>query len=303
MGNGFYLGGPLVVDSAGQLSIQALTDTGQGWATTILGWDGAGWQDRTANFSRVVDALKAGRISSNIPVAQLAVDGEDNLYAAGSYQYPDAQWISELPMGYVALWNKQTWTVLGQGIDQVHIYALAVSPTGKVYAAGEQPLTPEGYSSYIAQWDGEKWTQVNTSRLINSIQGIALDETGGLYAWGDSSASGDLIAYWHGTDWAIISDQMGGEAPGVRAMIVDKNGYLYIGGDFDSVGGVPARNIAYWDGSSWHPLGDGVNKPVEALALHPNGELYAVGSFTQAGGLPVSCAARWDGEAWHALGP
>ena len=86
-------------------------------------------------------------------------------------------------------------------------------------------------------------------------------------------------------------------------MIVDKNGYLYIGGDFDSVGGVPARNIAYWDGSSWHPLGDGVNKPVEALALHPNGELYAVGSFTQAGGLPVSCAARWDGEAWHALGP
>ena len=61
-------GNPLVVDSTNGLYTTIITDPDQGYATAMVRWDGAGWEDITGNFSTVVDALQAGRISSNIPV-------------------------------------------------------------------------------------------------------------------------------------------------------------------------------------------------------------------------------------------
>jgi hypothetical protein len=291
----------LAVDTVGNLYVEVLTNSQQGLSNAIMRWDGAQWEDITNNFSNEVDPLKAGRISSNIPVVALAVDGEDNLYAAGTFFYPTADHTNEFPMSYVAKWNQETWTVLGEGFDKVNIFALAVSTTGEVYVAGEQPLTPEGNSSYMARWDGEKWIQIDTSKL-NTSRYLELDKSGGLYVSGQSNDLREFIDYWDGTDWRTITDQLGGEVPAVYDMAVDANGHLYIGGSFESVNGTPARYIAYWDGFSWHALGDGVNKQVNALTFDPGGDLYAAGLFTKTGSLPVQHVARWDGETWHALG-
>lgn len=301
-------GSALVADRANQLYTTMITDPDQGYATAIVRWDGAGWEDIAGNLSTVVDALKAGRISSNIPVEALAFDGEDHLYAAGSFQYPSPDNTMEWPMGFVAKWNRETWTVLGQGFDQVHIYAMAVSEAGKVYVSGEQPRIPPGESGpagFIAEWDGETWTEIGTSELDScfNIRSLALGEAGGLYASCTSNGAGDLIFYWDGTDWTTITDRLQGEAPAVYDLAVDDNGHLYIGGSFDSVSGIPAQNIAYWDGSVWHALGDGVKGQVYALAFDPDGELYAAGLLMGAGGQYAGLVARWDGETWHALGP
>ena len=189
-------------------------------------------------------------------------------------------------MGYVAKWDQVTWTVLGKGFDKINIFALAVSPTGEVYVAGEQPLTPEGNSSYIAQWDGETWKEINTSMLKTSGY-PALDQSGGLYVSGLMSEPSGYIDYWDGTDWRTITAQLAGEAPAILNMAVDVNGDLYVGGSFESLNGIPARYIAYWEGSSWHRLKEGFNKQVNALAFDPSGDLYAVGFFTEAEGLPA----------------
>jgi hypothetical protein len=292
----------LVVDSMGHLYVEVLTDSQQGLSNAIMRWDGARWEDITGNFSVEVDPLKAGRLSSNIPVAALAVDGEDNLYAAGAFFYPSEDHTAEFPIGYVAKWDQETWTVLGTGFDKVNIFALAVSPTGEVFVAGEQPLTPEGNSNYIARWDGKKWTQIHTSMPNTSLH-LALDKAGLLYAAGQLNTPGGFIASWDGTDSIIIADRLEGEAPAVFDIAVDANGHICIGGSFESVNDTPARNIACWDGSSWHALGDGVNERVNALAFDPSGDLFAVGYFTEAGGLPANHVARWDGETWYALGP
>ena len=148
----------------------------------------------------------------------LAVDNEDNLYAAGTFYYQSADHTGELPMGYVAKWNTETWTALGQGFNKVNIFALAVSATGMVYVSGEQPLTTEGNSSYIAQWDGRRWTQINTSKLNTSLH-LASDKSGRLYACDQSN----VIAYWDGINWTIIADQLGGEAPAVFDIAVDRS--------------------------------------------------------------------------------
>jgi hypothetical protein len=292
----------LAVDRAGHLFVEVLKDSEQGMTTAIMRWDGANWEDITGNFSSVVDTLKPGRISSNIPLAVLAVDGEDNLYAAGAFFYPTDDHTNELPMGFVAKWNQETWTVLGQGFEKVNIFVFAVGSAGEVYAAGEQPFGPDGSSSYVARWDGEKWTPINTSKLYSS-QKIAVDESGRLYVSGLSNGPGGFIAYWDGADWITITDQLEGEAPAIYDMRVDANGQLYIGGSFDAVSNVPARNIAYWDGNSWHGLGNGANERVVALTFDPSGYLYAVGFFTEAGGNPAYHVARWDGVTWHALEP
>ncbi len=75
------------------------------------------------------------------------------------------------------------------------------------------------------------------------------------------------------------------------------NGDLIAAGKFTSAGGVSANHIARWDGTSWHPLGLGVNAKVWALFAH-NGLLYVGGEFTEAGGIPMNFIAIWDGTQW-----
>lgn len=71
---------------------------------------------------------------------------------------------------------------------------------------------------------------------------------------------------------------------------------LYVGGEFERVGNVLARNIARWDGQRWHSLGDGenngVNRAVTAL-LADGDSLFVGGQFDHAGALVTNNLAIW----------
>ncbi|HUV26086.1 MAG TPA: hypothetical protein VMW34_01855, partial [Anaerolineales bacterium] len=68
-------------------------------------------------------------------------------------------------------------------------------------------------------------------------------------------------------------------------MVFDSNGNLYAGGRFSSAGGLPANNIAKWNGSTWSTLATGVTGGSGIIyALEIDGSnLYAAGSFITAG--------------------
>ena len=86
------------------------------------------------------------------------------------------------------------------------------------------------------------------------------------------------------------------------ALAVSGSSDLYAGGDFTTAGGIAATNIAKWNGSSWGPLGSGLNGGgVSALAVSGS-DLYAGGSFTHAGGIAANSVAKWDGSSWSPLG-
>ena len=76
---------------------------------------------------------------------------------------------------------------------------------------------------------------------------------------------------------------------------------MYAAGSFTTAGGVAANRIARWDGTSWSPVGDGLNNTVWALAAGATG-LYAAGSFTASGAVAVNRVALWDGATWTPLG-
>lgn len=58
--------------------------------------------------------------------------------------------------------------------------------------------------------------------------------------------------------------------------------FTYLGGEFDTLFGVPAKNIIVFDGTNWLPVGNGVNGPVADIVKY-NGELIAGGYFDSSG--------------------
>src|SRR5262245_28757777 len=142
------------------------------------------------------------------------------------------------------------------------------------------------------------------------------DDGGGpaLYAGGDFTTAGGVlasgIARWDGSSWSALgsglTDFPGSAQVSALAVFDDGSGpALYVGGSFQSAGGVAARYIARCDGASWSVPSIGTNGPVRALTVADDGggpALYAGGNFTNAGGVAASRIARWDGSSWSALG-
>ena len=49
--------------------------------------------------------------------------------------------------------------------------------------------------------------------------------------------------------------------------LTEYDGLLVAGGYFTLAGCASAQNIATWDGTSWSPLGEGLNQPVTSLTF------------------------------------
>jgi hypothetical protein len=99
--------------------------------------------------------------------------------------------------------------------------------------------------------------------------------------------------------WLPVGSGMGAEgAPGpeVDALAVH-DGALVAGGRFTTAGGVPAANIAAWNGSAWSALGTGTSNTVRAITMH-NGKLIAA---EIPGPLSPTPLRSWDGGSWSPI--
>jgi len=102
--------------------------------------------------------------------------------------------------------------------------------------------------------------------------------------------------------WSNLGSGMASTNLGVSvaALATDGSGNIYAGGRFDSAGGIPAVNIARWNGSSWSAMGSGLGSIwdlIQAIAVS--------GSDVYAGGYVVSPAGnlyKFDGSFWSVVG-
>jgi hypothetical protein len=76
---------------------------------------------------------------------------------------------------------------------------------------------------------------------------------------------------------------------------------LLVGGNFTSVGGLSAKCIAIWNGSTWSPLGTGADNAVLSAAQLSNSDVIVGGQFSFAGGVYTPRVARWHNGAWSAI--
>lgn len=217
------------------------------------------------------------------------------------------------------------------GVQDSAVEAIAVAANGDIFVAGRFTEAGNQTVNQVARWDGEQFHPLGEGLKGGTPYAIVADGND-LYAVGSFTSAGyesvNGIARWDGAAWSAVGSGEGAKGPygdsyGVwlrAAAIYD--GKLVIAGEFRSVDGVPAMNIAAWDGTSWSPLGGGVHGPADysiaevRTLLTVGNVLYAGGEFELADGVwheingelvpeqavTVNSIAAWDGAQWSPVG-
>lgn len=190
-------------------------------------------------------------------------------------------------------------------------FAMAVSGTG-VYIGGDFDHAGNVEAERIVRWDSSNYTwSALGSGVDNVVYAIAANEdivyVGGLFLHAGGIAVSSLASWNNSTHaWSALGGELEllNGSPVVYALAIAGNGDVYVGGKFDTAGGVPANNIARWDGSSWHALGsgtEGTDPAVYAIAINGS-DVYVGGRFDTVGGASCNNIAAWGSSAWSCLG-
>ncbi len=240
--------------------------------------------------------------------------GGEALYVGGSFV--DS---SGVGANGIAKWDGSAWSNLGAGTNST-VYAMADFDDGggaALFAGGSFSVAGTVAASGVARWQASQW-----SRVSGDDQGLGIgswpralavfDDGGGskLYAAGElfnaGGVSAQRIAAFDGSAWTALGSGIVGSDVNALGVFDDGGGpELYVGGLFDTAGGIAVSNIAKWDGAAWAPVGSGLDGVVNALTVFDDGTgpaLYAGGNFTNAGGVHTPRIAKWDGASWSTLG-
>lgn len=236
-------------------------------------------------------------------VNDIATAPNGNVYHAGTFSQAGT-----ISANNIAVWNQTSgWQSLGSGANGT-INALAIAPNGNIYAGGSFTEIGGITANNIAIYNGSSWSALG-SGVDGTVAAMALLDNGDLYVGGVfETASGNTvrnIALWNGSQWSSLTDTTttaAGTNNEIRALVIDTDGTLYVGGNFDEAGGNTANRIATWNGTNWGALGSGTSGFVEAIAVTPT-EIYIGGNFAIAGGQTVNRIARWNKNttSWSSL--
>lgn len=230
------------------------------------------------------------------------------LYVGGSFTSVDG-----VEARGLAQWNGIAWSATGITNGSV----LALETDGANLYAGGLFTNPGGVLlTNIGRWNGSSWQAMGTglggtNRVTSDVVRALLLTNGVLYAGGNFSNAGTQalshIAMWNGATWSPVGGGISGTtAFGVVFGLAWNGGNLYAVGAFSQAGGVPASNVARWDGGTWSALGSGVSGTSGFIAGFSvasfNNLICVAGNFTSAGGNSATNFAVWDGSNWSPAG-
>lgn len=203
------------------------------------------------------------------------------------------------------------WDVRNKFTNSFPLRLLAVSP---FFFEDDQEVDTLSFRStqdmnYILERVNGEWAEMNGG-FDDQVRALEVGTRGEIIAVGDFISANNnagaidpmifanRIAYWDGTQWRGYGS---GANNIIRAVAIGPNGYIYVTGDFTSIGGVACNRVAYWDGTSWNAMGTGIADVGRAIKVAPNGRVYVGGDFVTAGGNAAYYVASWDGS-WSTLG-
>ncbi len=156
--------------------------------------------------------------------------------------------------------------------------------------------------------NAQQWMDVGGG-ADNVVEGTYVDTISNLLYVGGrfDHLGGDAInqvGIWNGSNWSTVGTNAHFTYNSFSGQILALtlfNGELIAAGRFDSVAGIPAGNIARWDGIQWNAMSDGFDDLVTCLEVY-NGELYAGGYFHHSGTDTIYNISKWNGTNWMRLG-
>ncbi|MGB5554660.1 MAG: PQQ-dependent sugar dehydrogenase, partial [Flavobacteriaceae bacterium] len=239
---------------------------------------------------------------SNGTIEAIVSIGEDT-YVAGAFTM-----VGSISANNIAVYNKANgWKALSTGANG-KVNALAVAADGSIFAGGEFTIIGGTPANHVAVWKGSNWSALG-SGTDGAVAKIGVDSKNNVYVGGAFEKAGELtvhnIAKWN-NGWSALTDSgttTSGTNNEIRAIALDQNDMLIVGGNFDSAGGKSANRIATWNGSNWATLGEGTSGFVQSILVQ-SGYIYAGGNFILAGNKTVNRIARWNmgSKSWETIG-
>ena len=282
----------IACDHQGDIYIGGTFDSIGGVAARhIAKWDGNIWSPLGEGIS--------GRINA------IAVDENGTVAVCGRLDSAGT-----IKVRYLARWDGEwrRYGLNGESSSITDITALAFNRSGSLFIGGN---ATSGFSldfHFLSEWRNNSWNDFGFQYYVSgTVRSLTCDEHGRVYMGGSFSAaiksgtpvSASNIACWNGEAYqSLDTHALKGS---VEALACDKAGNLFIGGGFDSIGGIAAASIVRWKNGTWNALNSGINRSVTSMVVNKSGNLVCAGNFSTAGEISASCIAQWDGEVWSSF--
>lgn len=251
-------------------------------------------------------------------VSALALDGNGNVYAGGSFTNIGGQARNRI----AKISGAGTGTVDSQWNPSANheVNSLAVDAGGALYAGGRFTEIGGESRSRIAKISGTGTGATDPAwnpSANNTVNAIVIDGGGAVYAGGAFTQIGGqtrrYLAKILGTGTGALDPVWNPNFhnstlpnTGVYCIALDISGAVYVGGAFNGINTYARNYLAKLSGGGagevdpdWHPAPTGY---VTALAIAENGTAHVGGSFGQIGGQPRYSLARLDDDG-NALEP
>src|SRR2546421_7493187 len=173
-------------------------------------------------------------------------------------QFPHWLLLSFLPLKLLAAAGDENWETFSipKGLNGPAVRLLSFQDS--LYAAGDFTEAGGQPSAGIAAWNGARWSAVGRG-LEGTVLALATDGKT-LYA-GGSFVIPELaitnLAMWDGQRWHPIGNVIKRNPycfPSASVYALAWQGHrLVVGGTFDMVSDLPAKNIAALHGNRWEP--------------------------------------------------
>ena len=244
----------------------------------------------------------------------------NELYVGGNFKF-----IGGIVAQGIARWNGNTWNSVGQGNFIQSCVTDIIVYNGDLYFTGEK----------LYKWDGTNITEFtyydNNSQITMPVYGVDLhvynnelyiSSPNGLLKFNGTSfievnvnnqLSVNCIEDFNndlyiGTDNGLFKYVLGNwvDCNGVTSTtpsisdLEPYNGYLYVCGSFNSIGGIATTNIAKYSGSNWSslPLVNGYAVGASSLK-NMNNQLFVAGTSPVVLPGTVSCPLlKYNGNQW-----
>lgn len=284
-------------------------------AVRIARWDGATWSAMGSGTGLINNDSITVAANGDLFAGGLAVPGSPDIV-----RWNGTAWVALPGLATNALVNVRK--IIAMSNNDIVIRAGLVGPTSQqvgiwngsqliplpaaptsilafAEAANGDLLAASGsLPSVVWRFDGTSWLSLGTGGP-NAIRTIVVAPNGDVSVGGLQTPTAAAVARNQAGNWQGLA---GPSAPKIHAVERLQNGDVVVGGEFASIGGVAAANIARWNGTTYVPLGLGVDGPVTGLGLRHDGTLLVGGDFGAAGGAPALRIASWNGFAWSTLG-
>jgi len=265
----------------------------------VVNWDFGRWNETESQWEALECTSPFMNGVSQIPM----VPPQDTLYFTGYYgsicSYPQSCVFAYDGSGFHPFPPFDAFPYYhGNYVGYVFRYL------GQLYMTGLLTDTAAGAFYGFLRYNGTGWEPVPGFATYAPIKDVLIHD-GKLYVCGyfftDTGAPGNLVTMYDGQQW---SDMGGGlryalpnSTSGNAFDLHEHNGDIYVGGQFNYAGGVPAQNVARWNGHQWCGMGGQYGPPGSQVfsLTHWRDTLYAAGGFASIDGQVFNHLAKWLG--------